>query len=273
LVKWHRLVLIYLVFQIALSAGQAYAQNAMTQTFNPLPEKKTPWSSELNFRAMRNTRPYAQALVGTDASLFYEIDQGHMLYGNMGYTQATTRDDQSLYRWGFQDATLGYFLKRWLEFSNGIRVDADVSLSLPTSPVSRRSGLNSSGAAGAIVRYPLTGAFFATSRHYYSLNWYEYETADKAGFTYNAPWAVSNSFGVGAVVKQVVGTIDYDLIHMKNYANVSINVQTVRAALNFPLTEKTRLSVFGRWRDRLLTNYAFLDPNQYLFGTNLAIYF
>lgn len=257
-----------------LSAASAQAQNAMTETYSPLNKPKAAlWSSELNLSGSRNQNPYAEPVVGAQASVYYEIFENRYVYAGGGYAQPTSQDEHRNYRYGFEDSFAGFFAKNLFRFDSGVTIDLDSDVSAPTSTVSQRASMITSVSSGFIVHYPITGRFFAISRHKGGLNFYRYDTANVAGTEYNYPWAITNSAGLGMRLMGTITTLDYELAHLKDYSGLSVNVQTLRAALSVAVEKSVLVTAFARWRDHTITNYKFLDPDTRVVGLTMTVYY
>lgn len=270
----HRVFYFLTLIFLLLKSTNTFAQSALSATYNQLSPKENPWALQLDLTYLKRLREESNDLGSGNLNLLYNFQNHRTLYLSTGFLQSlvTTNEDLN-YRYGVSDTTLGYFMAKILKWRNGISMDADFSLSAPTSTDSQYSSLVGSGTGGVVFHYPLASWVYLVSRHNGSINFYQYETADEAGLQYNYPWAMSHSVGAGFPVWRLVFTSDLSWTRLHEYSGVDVNTQAWRNGIVVPINKSFVISGFWSWRDRTLTNYALFDNGRSTVGLTMSTYY
>lgn len=233
----------------------------------------SPWSARFDFSGSRGSDELDNYLLGGSATLSYSHRPWHSMYLSGGFLRPSVNEVENPHRYGATDTMVGYAIRRLGHFRNGIEIDGDLSVTLPTSTISSRASLQTLLAPSLSVTYPLyRRSLFGRSRHEVAYGFYRYETADEAGYRYNSPWMFTNGVGLGFRFQRTTSLLDYDFTHLIGYGGTRLNVQTLRASFNVAVTRQASVSAFARWRDRVVTDNALFDTDTRVIGLALQYF-
>jgi hypothetical protein len=139
--------------------------------------------------------------------------------------------------------------------------------SAPTSERSRKASLLGLATVGLAMNTMVSKKLILTTSHSFSYGLYQYDTSDQLGTRYNAPYFVAN--GLSAIVRitdQLNWINGYSFTYLENFAGTVIKINGLSTTLSYIYTPKISFGVFGRWRDRMVTNNQLFDDDTVITG-------
>jgi hypothetical protein len=256
-----------LTIQAQVSATEAVTQGQSKH----LGKKQQPWSGMVQLLNQKNQDYLSDYFTGLYVGAGYAYSDQITFYGLAGYHQPLSENPEKVERFGLTDFELGLNTRPFYKNQYNFQISATSSIVLPTSEISQRSSLLGSWNGGLVTATPLKYGLSVASVHMATLNAYEFETANKMGTVYNQPYSFSNILTGIYSVKNFYSTLSGSWIYMRDFANSDINIQGLRAAFGYRLTNKNRVEVYGRWRDQTISNNPVFADGTTFFGLLLTI--
>lgn len=235
---------------------------------------QSPWGFYFFATATRGLDEYADTWSSVnEMSLSYRIDSNSAIGASLGYETLIyekggsflNNQDRDPGRFGFTDFSLSYTRpKIWSDKYNRLVWSSEISL--PTSRVSRRSGMLAEASTTLALRYQPNSKVIITPSlgAYYSQ--FSYDTANAMGTLPNVPFGVYGGLAGSYVFhRYVIASLSYSNNLRYDFFGDWRVVQTAVARLIVNATDTLNLSFGYRWRDRIITN----DP---LFDDDKSIY-
>lgn len=267
------LALVFMLMGFAeLALGQMSATSTVTQgQKRTVPMTVSKWTSSAQLSYSKNQDYYSDAFTSLGLGVGYKIKPNWMSYLEAGYSTPISNNPEKTERYGISDVDLGLNVGQIYKNKYNFTVGATTSLTLPTSTISKNSSLNAGWSGGLTTSTPLQYGFNVSSSHILFANWYRYETADEAGYSYNYPFGYSNSIALRWSKKSFYVSGSFGLTYLKDFADTEINIQSTRAAIGYSLTKIVSAEIYGRWKDRVLTNNSVFDEDNTYMGFLLTV--
>jgi len=218
------------------------------------------WSSHLNWSTSKNMDYYSDYFTNLSSNLSYGFNKDLTLNVGFGYSQPIDDNEEKVRRYGFQDISVTASFDRLSRFS-GSKLSSFVGLVLPASRASQKASLITSVEMGLNYSTRWKKLGIGTS-HAFIFSHYQYNTADKFGYTPNAPYGFNNSVtGTLYIHPRFSISAGGGVYFYQTYAKENKQVNSLRSSARFLVTRHWNLSASYSWKDSLLTNNSFLDDD------------
>lgn len=266
------IIISFFIFNFDYANAQVSAADSVTQGQKKhLGNKQNPWSGMVQWLTQKNQDYLSDYFSGVNLGAGYAYSDKITFYGLMGYQQPLTDNPEKIERFGTTDLEIGLNTSPFYKNKFNFQVSATSSINLPTSEMSQRSSLQGSWNGGVVTTTPLKYGLRVSSVHILNLNAYEYETANVMGTVYNQPYSLSNIITGIWSQNLFYSTISASWIYFRDYADSNINIQSLRTAIGYNLSKKNRIEIYGRWRDRIISNNPVFADGTTFFGLMLTV--
>lgn len=228
--------------------------------------QKSPWSYSANTASFRSLDQYDDVYWAVGGDISYKIKKNQSIAASLSYFETMDKFDQDPERYGFSDLDVSWLLPFiWRNPTYG-NLSASFTVTAPLSERSQRETFVGGFTSSASLRKPLAGKLkFLTLSASGSvvLNHFTFDKSDVFGTDTNSPFGIST--GVAAVsrfYRNIFWTNSYGVYNRLDYNSEWRTIQTLSSSLSLLLNQKLRIYGQYRWRDRVVTNDAFLDDDK-----------
>jgi hypothetical protein len=249
------------------SANQSIAQGlSISET---LAAKESPWGLSVTTQASRGAQENNDDVASSNyLDVNYRLNSASTLGLSLGYSTLIYKKNGELFnnedsdptQYGFNDTSVSYTRPSvWHDKYNRLLITS--SLTLPTSRVSNRIGMNASLSATAVLRYtPRPGIIISPNFSVYGRS-FRYDTVNEAGttstngFSYNSPVGVSYGLSGSYVFKPwLIGSVGYSQTQRYDYNSELRMIQSASSQLSISTNEGLNIFLGYIWRDQKTTN-------------------
>jgi len=234
------------------------------------------WHGSLSLSSAKNQDQFSNGFMTSRAQLSYDLLSDTEFYADLIYRRPYTNVEEDVRQYGFDDFTLGFSKTLFTnQYENGVSFSTSGFLegTLPTAETSRKASLYGATSLGAITNTVWKRIIFSTS-HGFTLNFYEYETSDTFGSSYNDAYMINNGASLTwRITNQINWTNAYTLYYLKNYANTENYIQAYANSLSYIVDHNFTVSAFFSWKDRIKTNNALFDDDNTYLGAGIRYVF
>ncbi len=260
--------LIFFSFQ---ANAQVTAADAVTQGQRKNLAKQSRWTGSAQWVMQKNQDYYSDYFSGLNLGVGYTYNPTYTFYGQFGYSQPLSENPEKVERYGVSDTEFGVNTSPFYKNKYNFQVSATSAITLPTSEISKRASLNGSLTGGLVTTTPLQFGFRVSTIHSVTVNSYTYETSNAMGTDFNNPYSTSNVLTGSWTYKNFYTSLSGGWTYLKDYADTDINIQSLRSAMGYSFPTSTRVEVYGRWRDRTISNNAAFADGKTFFGMLLTV--
>lgn len=259
--------------------NQAVAQGlsvAEAMLLNP-----SPWGFFLSTSISRGLDEYQDALASSSSlDATYRINAASSVNLSLGYnTIVYNYDGEFLYnkssdpgQYGLADTDISYVRPNvWSDKYNRLVLSA--GLTLPTSRLSSRSGLNAATRFNAALRYkPISKLIITPSVGTYVRS-FRYDTPNIIGSSFNSPFGFTYGLsGSYVFLPWLIGSLGYSQTQRYDFNNDWRVIQAATAQMSISLNALNLYAGY-QWRDRIETNEPLFDDDKSLIYTGVGYAF
>lgn len=219
------------------------------------------WSGSVRTGMSKNQDEYSEYFSSTSFSLSRGLRNGKSLSISTSYSQPVSDDRDKVQRFGMGDIDISMGFDELYRFNESGSMAGSLGFVAPASRASRNASMNGAISGSLSTSWKLPAAIRFSTSHGLTLYSYQYDTADKDGYTYNSPFGTSNGVSLGWGKNGFRLSGSYSLYYTQNFAKTDIWVQSLASSVSYSLTKSISLALGFSWRDRILTNNSLFDDD------------